>query len=1123
MLLIGRTPKRETRSAHLRHSRKKILPEPPPSPASLPCSAKPIPTRLLLYTVMPSDIRSFFGGKGGGASIGGNPNSETKNDVKASGSKPKARGKRKVLSDSEDDGQEASNPSPKKPPPKRKPPSPKPEETTASDYFATTKKPLRSTPSKQKQSGSGHPAITKEVTSNKPSSGKPKAGTPKKAAAEADQATPARSVRSSTRSKKRQSYSEAQVSDDDRPILVKDEDDSGEDIYQAEFKPTRGKAADDYESDDGSADDPLPKKANQRSSNGQKRKTDMLSDAEELDGPAKSRKGAASSTPKGAPKKGRATPQKKAPPPEDTEMQDIFDKIPTVRPPTPPPREDNKKFDFKANAGRSQAAPLAGSKAIPEGAEACLSGRTFVFTGLLDSLGRDEGQTLVKRYGGKVTTTPSFKTSYVVLGNDAGPKKLETIANHKLKTINEEGLFALIRTMPAHGGSGVGAAKALEKREAEEKKVQKAAKEMEKQMALEEEKRSKKRTAAASRNGEARPKNAPRVEDRLWTTKYAPTQTGQICGNKAAVDKLQTWLRNWQKSAKSNFKKGGPDGSGLYRSVMLHGSPGIGKTTAAHLVANLEGYDVVESNASDVRSKRIVESGLKGVLDTTSLFGYLPGSEDKIEASKKKLVLIMDEVDGMSAGDRGGVGAMASICRKTRIPIILICNERKLPKMKPFDHTVFDIPFRKPTTDQIRSRIMTILFREGMKDMIPINAVNALIEGAGADIRRIINMISTVKLDQSTIDFDQGKKMTSAWEKNVVLRPWDIVQKILGSGMFAQNSNATLNDKTELYFNDHDFSYLMLQENYLVTNPVLAFGLQGREKSTKILELVDQAAESISDGDLVDSMIHGSQQHWSLMPTHAIFSFVRPASFVFGSSGGNQMRFTSWLGNNSKGGTCFTIETRERAAADKDTGKFARLVKEIQGHMRLRASGDRHEIRQQYLPLLWTRLVKGLELHGDEPNGIEDIMELMDSYFITKDDWDAIHELGLGPQAVEKVTLSSQKKSNFTRKYNQASHPLPFMKAGGAPPPAKKGKDKPDLEEALEESDDDDVLVDVAAEDDEEELDLKKDKYVKAPRKKPAPRKAAKAKTNGEDVEENDDEDTKPKRAAGKGKRGRPK
>lgn len=62
------------------------------------------------------------------------------------------------------------------------------------------------------------------------------------------------------------------------------------------------------------------------------------------------------------------------------------------------------------------------------------------------------------------------------------------------------------------------------------------------------------------------------------------------------------------KSLRLKFKLGGADGSGTYRAVMIHGPPGIGKTSAAHLVAKLEGYDVVESNASDTRSKKLLDA-----------------------------------------------------------------------------------------------------------------------------------------------------------------------------------------------------------------------------------------------------------------------------------------------------------------------------------------------------------------------------------------------------------------------------------------------------------------------------------------------------------------------------------
>jgi replication factor C subunit 1 len=46
---------------------------------------------------------------------------------------------------------------------------------------------------------------------------------------------------------------------------------------------------------------------------------------------------------------------------------------------------------------------------------------------------------------------------------------------------------------------------------------------------------------------------------------------------------------------------------GVYRAVLISGGPGIGKTTAAHLVAKLAGYTIIELNASDTRSKKLLE------------------------------------------------------------------------------------------------------------------------------------------------------------------------------------------------------------------------------------------------------------------------------------------------------------------------------------------------------------------------------------------------------------------------------------------------------------------------------------------------------------------------------------
>jgi len=62
-----------------------------------------------------------------------------------------------------------------------------------------------------------------------------------------------------------------------------------------------------------------------------------------------------------------------------------------------------------------------------QGEENCLEGLTFVITGVLESIERDDAMDLIQRYGGKVTGSVSKKTSYVVVGRDAGESKLSKV------------------------------------------------------------------------------------------------------------------------------------------------------------------------------------------------------------------------------------------------------------------------------------------------------------------------------------------------------------------------------------------------------------------------------------------------------------------------------------------------------------------------------------------------------------------------------------------------------------------------------------------------------------------------------------------------------------------------
>ncbi|KAK9477360.1 replication factor RFC1 C terminal domain-containing protein [Lipomyces japonicus] len=726
--------------------------------------------------------------------------------------------------------------------------------------------------------------------------------------------------------------------------------------------------------------------------------------------------------------------------------------------PTTAATAETKKTGYRAFLSQ-RAQPPPGQTELPVGAENCLAGLNFVFTGVLETLGRDEGKQLVEQHGGKVQAAPSSKTSYVVLGDDAGPKKLDVIKKHNLKTLNQEGLFQLIRELPANGGNSEAAKAAQKKKELEETK----AREMAKSIGID-----------RSLNPSKDSRDSDPNQSLLWTDKYAPQSLKEICGNKTVIGRLQDWLTNWDASLKSGFKKGGPDGSGLYRAVMITGPPGIGKTTSAHLVAKLAGYDILETNASDTRSKKVIARTFAGVLNNTSMLGYFGTKTHAAEASKKKIVLILDEVDGMSAGDLGGVGQMAKLCQETHIPMILICNDYSLPKMRPFDRVAFTLPFRRPDAAAIRSRILSIAYREGLK--IPAQVIDQLVQSTHADIRQIINLLSSFRLRSNEMTYEDGKVQAKAWEKNIVLKPFDIAGQLLSGQMFVANNKYSLNDKLDLYFNDHDFTPLMIQENYLRMNPQLARTAgPGRDRTAKVIDLIDRAASSISDGDLCDRMIHGSQQQWSLMPLHGILSSVRPSAYICGSGTGERFQFTSWLGQFSK------------------QNKLSRFLQEIQSHVRLRISGDRHEVRLQYLSQFYDHLLSPILNQGQA--GIAETIEFMDSYYLTKEDFDAILEISVGPGNGEDVwkKVATATKTAFTRKYNAMSHPIPFIKSTTVQDPKKIKKEVPDLEEAMDDVLGDDAEGGIDDEDEEgangknnDEDDLSKDKYIKKPTAKKA-------------------------------------
>ncbi|XP_039919691.1 replication factor C subunit 1 isoform X2 [Hirundo rustica] len=704
--------------------------------------------------------------------------------------------------------------------------------------------------------------------------------------------------------------------------------------------------------------------------------------------------------------------------------------------------EDSEKKRNNYQAYRSflnREGPKAlGSKEIPQGAENCLEGLTFVITGVLECIERDEAKSLIERYGGKVTGNVSKKTNYLVMGRDCGQSKCEKASTLGTKIIDEDGLFDLIRTMPGKKSkyelAAEAEAKKVEpkpkktpqkaeagkrnfspfKREANNKKykstpekgdtVRSVKKETTAVRKLTDFKRQtvEEKEASKPKGNLVSEVNEDGTERLLWVDKYKPVSLKAIIGQQgeqSCANKLLRWLRNWHKNtledgqAKPSKTGSKDDGTG-FKAALLSGPPGVGKTTTAALVCKELGYSYVELNASDTRSKNSLKEVVAESLNNTSIKDFCCGASSSVS---RKHVLIMDEVDGMAGNeDRGGIQELIGLIRHTKIPIICMCNDRNHPKMRSLVHYCLDLRFQRPRLEQIKGAMMSIAFKEGLK--IPPPAMQEIILAANQDIRQVLHNLNMWCAKDKSLTYDEAKTDASRAKKDIKLGPFDVVRKVFATGEEA--ARMSLIDKSDLFFHDYSLAPLFVQENYVHVKPAAAGG-----NLKKHLVLLSKAADSICDGDIVDRQIR-SKQNWNLLPTQAIYASVLPGELMRGYMSQFPV-FPSWLGKFSS------------------TGKHDRIIQELAMHMSLRTQTCKRTVNMEYLSYLRDALVQPLKDFGAD--GVQQAIACMDSYCLMKEDVENIMEIstwGGKPSPFSK--LDPKVKAAFTRAYNRETHLTPY-------------------------------------------------------------------------------------------------
>ena len=198
-----------------------------------------------------------------------------------------------------------------------------------------------------------------------------------------------------------------------------------------------------------------------------------------------------------------------------------------------------------------------------------------------------------------------------------------------------------------------------------------------------------------------------------WTESYRPSTLSEVRGNNKARDAFEEWGRQWDDHKEA---------------VILYGSPGVGKTSAAHALAADMGWETVELNASDQRTADAIERFAgRAALNTT-----LEGSAGGEEGGGRQLVIV-DEADNIHGNyDRGGAQAITKLVKESNQPIVLIANEF-YEMSRGLRNACQDIEFRDVSARSIVPVLRDICRKEGIE--FDSDALERIADANSGDLR----------------------------------------------------------------------------------------------------------------------------------------------------------------------------------------------------------------------------------------------------------------------------------------------------------------------------------------------------------------------------------------------------
>ena len=308
----------------------------------------------------------------------------------------------------------------------------------------------------------------------------------------------------------------------------------------------------------------------------------------------------------------------------------------------------------------------------------------------------------------------------------------------------------------------------------------------------------------------------------LWTEKYRPKFFTDIKGQDLAVGKIRELLKSLNPKA-----------------LILHGPPGTGKTSLVYAAAQETNSEIFELNASDLRNKEKLKETLRPAIEQKSL-------------SKEKKIILVDEVDGISVVDRGGLTELISLINLSSYPIIITANDIWNKKFSALRKKTELVQLKEIDYKTIKDIMIFILRKE--KNFVDNDILTNIAIKAKGDLRAAINDLQIIaSMEEPSALLDERNKETDIFSAlrlifkgkptNDVLKTFDSVKMPIDEIILWVEENIPSEYKGEALARAYDllskvdlFKGRIYKQQYwrflVYENIFLSYGISSAKKDT---------------------------------------------------------------------------------------------------------------------------------------------------------------------------------------------------------------------------------------------------------------------------------------------------